>query len=138
VQGTIGAGIRGSASGPAHDPGAEYWAHVGQEMASRFEGATPETIWIVGSLRDEGTLLNFPVSGAHPLIQGAEEDGNEATLDLFDSSGFRVWLQPGIVLETRSGTDQKPVHLSQGRITLNEKATVAPPSSVAYYEALKV
>jgi len=90
---SVGAGFRYSAYGPDYDPGPQYWSRVGQEMAERFEGAVPETIWIVGRLRDEGTLLNFPVEGAHPLILGSETDENEAALDLFDDNGFRVWLQ---------------------------------------------
>lgn len=90
---TLGAGFRYSAYGPDYDPGPEYWQRVGQEMAERFEGAVPETIWIVGRLRDDGCLLNFPVEGAHQLILGSETDDNEVTLDLFDQHGFRVWLQ---------------------------------------------
>jgi len=90
---TLGAGFRYSAYGPDYDPGPQYWLRVGQEMAERFQGAVPETIWIVGRLRDDGTLLNFPVVGAHPLILGSETDENEAVLDLFDSNNFRVWLQ---------------------------------------------
>ncbi len=132
MEGTIGAGFRGSASGPAHDPGAEYWAHVGQEMASRFEGATPETIWIVGSLRDEGTRLNFPVSGAHSLIQGAEEDGNEATLDLFDNLGFRVWLQ----VEPGHAPVEELVHLVLARYA-HHPSVVGFGVDVEWYESTK-
>jgi hypothetical protein len=66
---------------------------VGQEMAGRFPGSVPETVWIVSRLRGDGTLLNFPVESAHALIKGSESDENEAVLDLFDRHGFRVWLQ---------------------------------------------
>ena len=90
----LGAGFRYSAYGPDYDPGPQYWRRVGQEMAERFEGAVPETIWIVGRLKDDGCLLNFPVEGAHPLILGAETDENESALDLFDDNGYRVWLRP--------------------------------------------
>ena len=89
----VGAGFRYSAYGPAFDPGPTYWLRVGEEMAARFEGAKPETVWIVGRLRGDGTLLNFPVTGAHPLIEGSAADANEAALDLFDRHGVRVWLQ---------------------------------------------
>jgi len=89
----LGAGFRYSAYGPDWDPGPAYWLRVGQEMAARFPGAVGETVWIVGRLKGDGTLLNFPVDGDHPLILGSETDENEAALDLFDRYGFRVWLQ---------------------------------------------
>ena len=89
----VGAGFRYSAYGPDWDPGPAYWLRVGQEMAARFPGAVGETVWIVGRLEGDGTLLNFPVDGDHPLILGSETDENEAALDLFDRHGFRVWLQ---------------------------------------------
>ena len=89
----VGAGFRYSAYGPDWDPGPAYWLRVGQEMAARFPGAVGETVWIVGRLKGDGALLNFPVDGVHPLILGSETDENEAALDLFDRHGFRVWLQ---------------------------------------------
>jgi hypothetical protein len=89
----MGAGFRYSAYGPDYDPGPQYWLRVGQEMAERFPGSVPETVWIVSRLNDDGTLLNFPVDGAHPLIAGSETDENESVLDLFDRHGLRVWLQ---------------------------------------------
>jgi hypothetical protein len=89
----LGAGFRYSAYGPDYDPGPRYWVRVGQEMASRFPGAVGETVWIVGRLEGDGTLLSFPVENENPLILGSEEDENEATLDLFDRHHFRVWLQ---------------------------------------------
>jgi hypothetical protein len=91
--GSLGAGFRYSAYGPDYDPGPEYWARVGQEMAARFDEAAPETIWIVGRLRGDGTLLNFPVAEGDPLILGSETDDKQAALELFDQLGFRVWLQ---------------------------------------------
>ena len=93
VERPVGAGFRYSAYGPDYDPGPHYWLRVGQEMAERFPGAVGETVWIVGRLQGDGTLLNFPVDSDHPLIQGSERDENEAVLDLFDQHGFRVWLQ---------------------------------------------
>jgi len=89
----VGAGFRYSAYGPDWDPGPAYWLRVGQEMAARFPGAVGETVWIVGRLKGDGALLNFPVDGVDPLILGSETDENEAALDLFDRHGFRVWLQ---------------------------------------------
>ena len=91
--GTLGAGFRFSTYGPDYDPGAEYWAYVGEQMAARFPEAVPEAIWIVGRLHDEGTLLSFPGESEDALIRFAEEDGNAEALDLFDRRGFRVWLQ---------------------------------------------
>ena len=90
---SLGAGFRFSAYGPERDPGAGYWLRVGQEMAARFDGAVPETIWIVSRLHGDGTELNFPAQPTSPLINAAEEDHNQAALELFDRHGFRVWLQ---------------------------------------------
>jgi hypothetical protein len=89
----VGAGFRYSVYGPDCHPPAEYWGLVGLEMAKRFENSVPETIWIVGRLNRTGTRLNFPVKSSNPLIVGSAYDENEATLDLFDRLGFRVWLQ---------------------------------------------
>lgn len=89
----LGAGLRYSTYGPAYNPGAEYWARVGQEMASRFPGAMPEVIWIVSVLEGEGTRLTFPGSRTDLDIYYSEQDINEAALTLFDQLGFRVWLQ---------------------------------------------
>jgi len=58
----LGAGFRYSAYGPDHNPGPSYWSRVGREMAARFEGSVPETIWIVSSLDGDGTRLHFPVA----------------------------------------------------------------------------
>lgn len=89
----VGAGFRYSAYGPEWQPGPDYWARVGVEMAERFEGAVPETIWIVGKLDGEGTRLSFPVESDDPLISGSPIDANEEALDRFDDLGYRVWLQ---------------------------------------------
>jgi hypothetical protein len=89
----VGAGFRYSEYGPEYDPGPQYWQRVGQEMALRFSGSKPETVWIVSRKKGDGTLLSFPVDDVDPLIMGSETDENEAALDLFDRHGFRVWLQ---------------------------------------------
>ena len=107
----LGAGFRYSAYGPDHDPGPAYWARVGREMAARFEGAVPETIWIVSSLDGEGTRLHFPVAEADPLISGSDTDANETALDLFDEQGFRVWLQ----VEPGHAPIEELIHLVLGR-----------------------
>ncbi len=96
---SIGAGFRFSPYGPAYNPGVEYWANVGQKMASRFSGATPEAIWIVSVLEGSGTHLTFPGESELPGISFSKEDDNQIFLDRFDQLGFRVWLQvePGDV-----------------------------------------
>jgi len=89
----LGAGFRFSAYGPAYDPGPEYWVRVGEEMAGHFDGAAPETLWIVGRLDGDGVRLNFRYDKAHDLIKGSKIDENEKALSLFDEHGVRVWLQ---------------------------------------------
>jgi len=107
----LGAGFRFSVYGPRLNPGPRYWARVGQEMAARFPGATPEAIWIVGRVKGDGAQLSFPVPADDPLITGSEEDGNEATLALFDELGFRVWLQ----VEPVNAPVEKLIHLMLDR-----------------------
>jgi hypothetical protein len=107
----LGAGFRYSAYGPDHNPGPSYWSRVGHEMAARFEGSVPETIWIVSSLDGDGTRLHFPVAEPQPLISGSETDANEAALDLFDEQGFRVWLQ----VEPGHAPIEDLIHLVLGR-----------------------
>jgi hypothetical protein len=62
-------------------------------MVSRFPGATPEVIWIVGVLKGQGTHLSFPGSSDEVNISFSMQDENQEVLDLFDQLGFRVWLQ---------------------------------------------
>ena len=107
----VGAGFRYSEYGPDYNPGPQYWLRVGQEMAARFPGSKPETIWIVSRLKDDGTVLNFPVEDANPLITGSETDENEAVLDLFDRHGFRVWLQA----EPGHAPVEELIHIILGR-----------------------
>jgi len=90
---SLGVGFRYSTYGPPYDPGPEYWASVGQQMASRFPGATPQAIWIVGVVSGKGTILNFPANPTDPLIRWLMDDGNEEALTLFDELGVQVWLQ---------------------------------------------
>ena len=89
----IGAGFRYSVYGPEYDPGANYWDSVGNVIASIFDDASPECIWIVGVIVSRGCNLNFPVEGSYDLIRGSNIDHNEEIFNLFDQSGFRVWLQ---------------------------------------------
>ncbi len=89
----LGAGFRFSTYGPDYDPGADYWADVGEQMAARFPDSVPEAIWIVGRLHEEGTWLSFPGASDERLIRFSGEDQNAEALELFDRRGFRVWLQ---------------------------------------------
>ena len=90
----LGAGFRYSSYGPPYDPGPEYWARVGTELAARFDGAAPQAIWIVGIVSGKGTFLNFPAGDVTDrLIQWKLDDDNEQALALFDELGVQVWLQ---------------------------------------------
>lgn len=89
----LGAGFRYSTYGPSHDPGPEYWASVGAQMASRFEGSSPAAIWIVGNFTGRGTYLSFPAETDDPNVTHTYVDMNAAALDLFDARGVRIWLQ---------------------------------------------
>jgi hypothetical protein len=90
----LGAGFRYSTYGIGpNDPGPAYWRDVGEGMAGRFEGATPQAIWIVGIIAGQGTILSFPGTSEETTIHFQPEDNNEAALDLFDEAGFGVWLQ---------------------------------------------
>ncbi len=89
----LGLGFRYSPYGPAYNPGAEYWARVGREMAGRVAGAIPEAVWIVSILDGKGTRLSFPGTSTDENILFSADDENQAALDLFDRLGLRIWLQ---------------------------------------------
>jgi len=96
----LGAGFRYSTYGaPAQELPTNYWLDVGQKMAARFDGAIPETIWIVGNYSGAGPQFTFPGSHEDFNIHFSMKDNNETALELFDQQGVRVWLQvePGDV-----------------------------------------
>lgn len=93
IASALEAGFRFSSYGPQFNPGPEYWASVGEEMAAKIADAKPAALWIVGILDGEGTYLNFGCETADPNIRCAFVDMNEQTLTLFDEKGFDVWLQ---------------------------------------------
>lgn len=97
---SLGAGFRYSTYGPAYDPGPNYWASIGQQMAGRFPNAVPEMIWIVSNVDVQGTVFTFPGQSDAPNIHFSSKDRNEAALTRFDEAGVRVWLQvePGDAL----------------------------------------
>lgn len=89
----LGAGVRYSTYGPTYDPGADYWLDVGGRMSDKFDGATPQAIWIVANYGAGGTTVLFPGKSNDPKIHFIDKDDNEEVLDLFDENGMQVWLQ---------------------------------------------
>ena len=86
----LAAGFRFSTYGPSYDPGAEYLAGVGQQMAAKFPNAKPQAIWIVGNYAGAGPLLTFPGSHKNVNIHFSLKDKNEEALTLFDQRGVQV------------------------------------------------
>ncbi|HEX6286889.1 MAG TPA: hypothetical protein VFZ80_05345, partial [Acidimicrobiia bacterium] len=107
----LSAGFRYSIYGPDYNPGPEYWAGVGREMAADFPGAVPGTVWIVGRLDGSGTEMSFPGTSDDPLIRFTDKDLNEEALTLFDQYGFDCWLQ----VEPGNASVEESIHLMLGR-----------------------
>ena len=76
-------------------PSANYWVFAGNWMASKFNLASPASIWIVSLYISNGvTQLNFPSpGGSYPYINFITTDQNESYLTKFDQEGLKVWLQ---------------------------------------------
>jgi hypothetical protein len=97
----LGAGFRWSPYGPppGEDPGPDYWADVALQMASRFDGAVPQGIWIACEVdfASGGCWLDVDAAGetVDPLIRftGNPVDTTEVALSAFDTAGVQVWLQ---------------------------------------------
>jgi len=100
------AGLRSSPYGPKNGiPVPDYWLRSARSMASRFTGAVPALVWIVGTMEQAKGLetedkftgrikLSFPSPGGEfPDIVFSDADANEAYLEQFDRNGYRVWLQ---------------------------------------------
>jgi hypothetical protein len=100
------AGLRSSPYGPKNVfPAPSYWLDSARSMASRFDGAVPALVWIVGTMEStEGSeseddftgrsKLSFPSPGGEfPDIVFTETDANEEYLQQFDRNDFKVWLQ---------------------------------------------
>lgn len=104
----LGAGFRYSTYGPGYDPGPAYWAGVGEQMAGRFDGAVPETVWIVANLASPGTIFTFPGSSKDLNIHFSMKDNNEEALTLFDQKGYRVWLQ----VESGNAPVEELIHIA--------------------------
>jgi hypothetical protein len=105
-QAGLRAGLRSSPYGPKNGfPTPGYWLSSTRSMASRFAGAVPVLVWIVGTMESvEGSeteddftgrsKLSFPSPGgefADIVFSGT--DANEPYLEEFDNNGFKVWLQ---------------------------------------------
>lgn len=98
------AGLRSSPYGPKNGiPAPDYWLRSARSMASRFSGAAPALVWIVGVMEASAGAgheftgrikLSFPSPGGEfPDVVFSDQDANEAYLEQFDRNGFRVWLQ---------------------------------------------
>jgi hypothetical protein len=92
------AGLRASSYGIRPFPDSEWWTESSLSMASRFEGASPALVWIVGTVDGRYCWLNFPApegkkSSDYENILFAPLDDNEAYLQAFDEAGIKVWLQ---------------------------------------------
>jgi hypothetical protein len=98
------AGLRSSPYGPKNGiPAPDYWLSSVRSMASRFDGAVPALVWIVGTMESTAgpedaftgrIRLSFPSPGGDfPDIVFSAADANEAFLEEFDRSGYQVWLQ---------------------------------------------
>ncbi|MCX6557006.1 MAG: hypothetical protein NTW95_06175 [Candidatus Aminicenantes bacterium] len=103
-QAGLRAGLRSSPYGPKNGfPAPGYWIGSARAMVSRFNGAVPALVWIVGTMdstdgpENEFTgriHLSFPSPGGEFTdIVFSDTDANEAYLEQFDRNGFKVWLQ---------------------------------------------
>lgn len=98
------AGLRVSSYGAGTPfPSSTYWVNTAESMASRFQGATPALVWIVGIMhwRPDGQAsgavkLNFPAPNTGEVyshVVFSDNDENEEYLKVFDERGIKVWLQ---------------------------------------------
>lgn len=90
------AGLRASSYGISPFPKPEWWRNSTQSMASRFDGAAPAVVWIVGTIKDRYCWLKFPSPASdekYPKVLFSYQDYYGPYLDLFDRTGVKVWLQ---------------------------------------------
>ena len=90
------AGLRSSVYGFNSFPDTTWWLNATSDMASRFAGASPSVIWILGYTTDDGCYLNFPnpfPDSSFNKIFFGNKDENENYLNFFDKNGIKVWLQ---------------------------------------------
>jgi hypothetical protein len=90
------AGLRSSTYGINPFPDTTWWYNTVNNMASRFSGASPSVIWILGYTTNDGCYLGFPnpnPAATYKKIFFSKKDMNEQYLDAFDNNGVKVWLQ---------------------------------------------
>ncbi len=91
------AGFRSSRVMPGLFPEPLYWSNVCQILANKFVDTEPAGVWIVSTYWGNGEChLHFPNPGnskSYENISFGSNDLNEPYLDLFDSTGIKVWLQ---------------------------------------------
>ena len=124
------AGFRYSSYGPEYNPGSDYWLSVGNRIAANFKNCSPQSVWIVGVLRGEGTYLNFPGESESDLIQFSATDQNEETFDLFDKNGVEVWLQ----VEPGNSDVEELIHLMLKRYS-HHKCIIGVGVDVEWYKS---
>ena len=56
----LGAGFRYSSYGPPYNPGPEYWANVGIQMADKFEGRSSSGDLDFGNHPRSGYICKLP------------------------------------------------------------------------------
>ncbi len=98
IPGSLRAGLRSSPYGISPFPAPDWWVNSITDMASRFQDATPATVWTIGEVLfpvDCGLGFPNPTPGTtYPnIVFKSEVDENEAYLDAFDQAGIQVWLQ---------------------------------------------
>ena len=92
----VRAGLRSSVYGFNSFPDTTWWLNASSDMASRFPGASPSVIWILGYTTDDGCYLNFPdpyPDSSFNKVFFSNKDENENYLNFFDKKGIKVWLQ---------------------------------------------
>lgn len=92
----VRAGLRSSTYGFSSFPDTTWWFNATTDMASRFSGASPAVIWILGYTTNDGCYLNFPnptPGTSYTKIFFGNKDANESYLNYFDKNGIKVWLQ---------------------------------------------
>jgi hypothetical protein len=65
-------------------------------MASRFTGASPAIVWILGYTTDDGCYLGFPNPNSdtsYNKIFFSNTEEYESYFKAFDTTGIKVWLQ---------------------------------------------
>lgn len=95
------AGLRASPYGISPFPPSSWWVDATKDMASRWSGAAPEVIWLVGEvIFPTSCQLSFPnptPETTYPDILFKDQDEYESYFSAFDDAGVKVWMavEPG-------------------------------------------